>query len=70
MILPATSQKNKITLLLVIFTLGFALLGAYTGNQLSSLTQQYDLSNNVAAGASKVVGTEVRLLLLLGCWMI
>lgn len=66
MILPATSQKNKITLLLVIFTLGFALLGAYTGNQLSSLTQQYDLSNNVAAGASKVVGTEVRLLTLAG----
>jgi len=66
MLLPAISQKSKIILLLVLSTLGFVLLGSYTGSRLSSLMKQYDFSNSVSAGASKVVGIEVRLLTLAG----
>ncbi|WP_394248303.1 methyl-accepting chemotaxis protein [Vibrio profundi] len=66
MISLALSQKQKIIIFLAILTLGFVILGSYTGNRLSELTNQYHLSSEVTVGASKIVETEVKLLTLAG----
>ncbi len=58
------SQKQKITLFLVLLTIGFMLLGVFTSTRLSEMERQYFSSNQITTGSITMYQTEVRLLSL------
>ncbi|MGF1696100.1 methyl-accepting chemotaxis protein [Vibrio kyushuensis] len=60
----ALSQRQKITLFLVVLSIGFICLGIFTSNRLSIMGTQYQSSGDVAAGSISIHKTQSELLAL------
>ncbi|OEF08239.1 methyl-accepting chemotaxis protein [Vibrio genomosp. F10] len=60
----ALSQRQKITVFLVILSIGFISLGLFTSNRLSVMGSQYIRSGDVAAGSISIYKTQSALLTL------
>ncbi|MCK6262823.1 methyl-accepting chemotaxis protein [Vibrio sp. ZSDE26] len=60
----ALSQRQKITLFLVVLSIGFICLGLFTSNRLSIMSSQYQSSGDVAAGSISIHKTQSELLAL------
>lgn len=60
----ALSQKHKITLLLIILSLGFISLGVFTSTRLGSLDAQYQSSSEVNHGVVSIYQTQTELISL------
>jgi methyl-accepting chemotaxis protein len=58
------SQKQKITMFIVILCLGFLSLGFYSAGRLATLTSQYENSGNIAQGTTNIFATQAFLLSL------
>ncbi len=62
----ALSQKQKVTLFLLVLTLGFASLAFFTSERLSQMTNQYQSSADIAAGSLSIYQTQSQILALGG----
>lgn len=60
----ALSQKQKFTAFLVILSLGFIALGAFTFNNIRDVGLQYSASGEVATGSISIYQTQAKLLSL------
>ncbi|MDF9400006.1 methyl-accepting chemotaxis protein [Vibrio sp. 1180_3] len=58
------SQKQKITLFIVILCIGFLSLGFYTSQSLSAMNEQNQRSSEIASGSLKIYSTQASLLSL------
>ncbi|MGY3570123.1 methyl-accepting chemotaxis protein [Vibrio paucivorans] len=58
------SQRQKITLFLVVLSVGFLTLGIFTSNRLSGMEEQYHSSGEVADGSMSIYRTQSELLFL------
>lgn len=58
------SQKQKITLFIVILCIGFLSLGFYTSQSLSAMNDQNQRSSEIASGSLKIYSTQASLLSL------
>lgn len=62
----ALSQKQKVTLFLLVLTIGFASLAFFTSERLSQMTNQYQSSADIAAGSLSIYQTQSQILTLGG----
>ncbi|NVJ58412.1 MAG: methyl-accepting chemotaxis protein [Vibrionaceae bacterium] len=62
----ALSQKQKVTLFLLVLTIGFASLAFFTSERLSQMTSQYQSSADIAAGSLSIYQTQSQILTLGG----
>lgn len=62
----ALSQKQKVTLFLLVLTIGFASLAFFTSERLSEMTNQYQSSADIAAGSLSIYQTQNQILTLGG----
>ncbi|NVD06927.1 methyl-accepting chemotaxis protein [Vibrio sp. JPW-9-11-11] len=62
----ALSQKQKVTLFLLVLTIGFASLAFFTSDRLSQMTSQYQSSADIAAGSLSIYQTQSHILALGG----
>ncbi len=62
----ALSQKQKVTLFLLVLTIGFASLAVFTSERLSQMTNQYQSSADIAAGSLSIYQTQSQILTLGG----
>ncbi|MGD8111100.1 methyl-accepting chemotaxis protein [Vibrio sp. TRT 17S01] len=62
----ALSQKQKMTLLLVVLSVGFIALGIFTTARLNVMSHQYQSSGEVATGSLSLYRTQSKLLSLSG----
>ncbi|NOI13236.1 methyl-accepting chemotaxis protein [Vibrio hepatarius] len=62
----ALSQKQKVTLFLLVLTIGFASLAFFTSERLSQMTNQYQSSADIAAGSLSIYQTQSQILTLSG----
>ncbi len=60
----ALSQKQKVTLFLLVLTLGFASLAFFTSERFSQMTNQYQSSADIAAGSLSIYQTQSQILAL------
>lgn len=62
----ALSQKQKVTLFLIVLTIGFAFLAFFTSERLSKMTGQYQSSADIGSGSLSIYQTQSRILTLGG----
>ncbi|MEL7293705.1 MAG: methyl-accepting chemotaxis protein [Pseudomonadota bacterium] len=62
----ALSQKQKVTLFLLVLTIGFASLAFFTSDRLSQMTSQYQSSGDIASGSLSIYQTQSQILTLGG----
>lgn len=60
----ALSQKQKVTLFLIVLTIGFASLAFFTSERLSQMKNQYHSSADIAAGSLSIYQTQSEVLTL------
>ncbi|NOH80460.1 methyl-accepting chemotaxis protein [Vibrio sp. RE86] len=60
----ALSQKQKVTLFLIVLTIGFASLALFTSERLSQMKSQYHSSADIAAGSLSIYQTQSEVLTL------
>ncbi len=58
------SQKQKITLFIIVLCIGFVALGLYTASSLTKMGQQYKRSSDITSGALAMHSTQAELLSL------
>lgn len=62
----ALSQKQKVTLFLIVLTIGFAFLAFFTSERLSKMKSQYQSSADIGSGSLAIYQTQSRILTLGG----
>ncbi|MGY5539054.1 methyl-accepting chemotaxis protein [Vibrio brasiliensis] len=62
----ALSQKQKVTLFLIVLTIGFAFLAFFTSERLSKMKSQYKSSADIGSGSLAIYQTQSRILTLGG----
>jgi len=62
----ALSQKQKVTLFLIVLTIGFASLAFFTSERLSQMKEQYHSSADIASGSLAIYQTQSHILTLGG----
>ncbi|MBY8137450.1 methyl-accepting chemotaxis protein [Vibrio fluvialis] len=58
------SQKQKISVFIVVLCIGFIALGLYTASSLKSMSSQYQNSSNISSGTVAIHSTHAKLLTL------
>ncbi|AVH30755.1 methyl-accepting chemotaxis protein [Vibrio fluvialis] len=58
------SQKQKISVFIVVLCIGFIALGLYTASSLKSMSSQYQNSSNISSGTVAIHSTQAKLLTL------
>jgi methyl-accepting chemotaxis protein len=62
----ALSQKQKVTLFLIVLTIGFVSLATFTSSRLSHMKEQYHSSADIAKGSISIYQTQSEILTLGG----
>ncbi|NOH71010.1 methyl-accepting chemotaxis protein [Vibrio pectenicida] len=60
----ALSQKQKVTLFLVVLTIGFITLAVFTSSRLAYLSEQYNHSGDISTGSISIYKTQSKILTL------
>ncbi|MCG9683184.1 methyl-accepting chemotaxis protein [Vibrio sp. Isolate23] len=60
----ALSQKQKVTLFLVVLTIGFVTLAVFTSSRLTHMSEQYHHSGDISSGSISIYQTQSKILTL------
>lgn len=60
----ALSQKQKVTLFLIVLTMGFVMLAVFTSSRLTQMSEQYHSSGDVSSGSISIYQTQSKILTL------
>ncbi|WP_284192147.1 methyl-accepting chemotaxis protein [Vibrio zhanjiangensis] len=60
----ALSQKQKVTLFLMVLTIGFVALAVFTSSRLTYLSEQYHRSGDISSGSISIFKTQSKILTL------
>ncbi|MGY3687598.1 methyl-accepting chemotaxis protein [Vibrio coralliilyticus] len=60
----ALSQKQKVTLFLIILTIGFVILAVFTSSRLTQMSEQYHSSGDISSGSISIYQTQSKILTL------
>ncbi|NUW66981.1 methyl-accepting chemotaxis protein [Vibrio coralliilyticus] len=60
----ALSQKQKVTLFLIVLTIGFVILAVFTSSRLTQMSGQYHSSGDISSGSISIYQTQSKILTL------
>ncbi|NOI57608.1 methyl-accepting chemotaxis protein [Vibrio coralliilyticus] len=60
----ALSQKQKVTLFLIVLTIGFVILAVFTSSRLTQMSEQYHSSGDISSGSISIYQTQSKILTL------